>query len=87
MKFEIEIPEEEIRNEVSKKIHTAVKEYSSSYYVDDEVKKLLRKYWSDTVESLVQEELKNAEALRKVIRTAMENKVKAQLQALMRVEK
>ena len=83
MKLEVEITEDEIRSAIERKIRVAVAEYSDRYGMDRDIKDMIQKNWGVIAEKIIVEELANSGKLRERIRTILENKIKAQLQAVM----
>jgi phage terminase small subunit len=87
MKLQIEVTEEEIKSAIERKIRVAIADETNSYKADAYIKEMVKKYWAETVEKLVKQELLNAPKMQEKINFAIEAKLKGQLQALMQVKK
>ena len=86
MKLEIEVTEEQIKSAIERQVRVAIAEYSKAYWNEQGIKDAIKKYWQETVEKVVLEELSNSTAIRAKVQTAMENKMKAQLTAMLKVK-
>ena len=87
MKLEVEVTEDEIRSAIERKIRTAVAEHANGYWVEQGIKDTIKKYWQDTVEKIVKEEVENSSKMREVIQKSLENKIRAQLNVMLREKK
>jgi phage terminase small subunit len=87
MKLQIEVTEEEIKSAIERKIRVAIADETNSYKADAYIKEMVKKYWAETVEKLVKQELLNAPKMQEKINAAIEAKLKGQLQALMQGKK
>lgn len=87
MKMEIEITEAEIKATVERKVQKAIADESNSWRVDTYIKKRVDEYWAVAVDALIQEQLGDSANLREKIRTIIENKLRAQITALMKEKK
>ena len=86
MKLEINITEEEIKSAIERKIRVAVADETNSYKADAFIKEQVKKLWASTVEAAVLECLQDAPAIKAKIQAAIENKLKGQLTAMMKVK-
>lgn len=82
MKLEIEVSESDIKSAIERKVRVAVAEYGNSFYSEAYIKDAIKKHWQDAVDSMIKEALADSDALREKINKALENKIKAQLQAV-----
>ncbi len=87
MKLEIEITEDEIRSAVGRKVRTAVADQTNQWGVDNYIKDKIKAEWKSVVDALVHEELSNSDKLRDKIAKSIEDKLKGQLNALLKVKK
>lgn len=92
MLFEIEITEEEIKNEIDRNIKDvmikkSVLEYINSYWVEQEIKNVIKKCWKESIEDIVRKEVENAPEMRERIKRQLENKIRRQLEFLIKENK
>lgn len=87
MKLEIEITEEELRSAVERKVRTAVADQTNQWNVDSYIKEQVKNHWQKAVDSLVFECLHDSAALREKIRVQVENKLRAQVAAAIKLAK
>jgi hypothetical protein len=87
MKLEIEITEAEIKSAIERKVRTAVADESNAWRVDDYIRQQVKAHWQAAVDSLIQEQLSNSARLKEKIQTAIENKLRGQITALMKEKK
>jgi ribosome-interacting GTPase 1 len=84
MKLEIEIAEDDIRDAIKKKIDYILTVVSSSYSNEEAIEDLIKKHWKENMVRIVEEEMKNEDALRAKIQKALENKIRAQMARLLK---
>ena len=84
MKLDIEITEEEVRSAIERKIRVAVAEYSASWPAETYIKATIKKYWNELTDKVIKEEIENLPVLRTKVQGALENKIRAQLQKVMK---
>ena len=87
MKLEIEIPEEEIRSAMERRVRTAIVEQSNQWNVDRYIKDQVAEHWKATVDVMVQEALKDSSTIQEKIRLAIENRLKNQLTLMLKAKK
>lgn len=81
MKLEIEITEEELRSAIEHKVRTFVADQTNSYGTDIYIKEQVKAHCKATVDALIEEALRDSEALREQIATELEKMLRAQLAA------
>lgn len=86
MKLEIEITEEEIKSAVERKVRSAIADQTNQWGTDCYIKDTVRAKWKAVVDSMVEEELRNAPKMREKIMATIEAKIKGQVTALMRAK-
>lgn len=86
MKLEIEITEAELKSAVERKVRTAVADQTNQWNVDQYIKEQVKKHWQGTVDALVLEMLNDSQVMKDKIRAAIENKLRGQITALMKVK-
>ena len=84
MKLEVEITEAEIRSAIERKIRVAVAQHANGYWIEQGIKDVIKKFWQETVEKIVKEEVENSTKMREIIQRSLENKIKGQLTALLK---
>lgn len=84
MKIELEITEDEIRSALERKVRVAIADQTNQWSVDDFIKQRVKIYWQETADKLIKESLANSKTLKEKIEGAIERKLKAQINALMR---
>lgn len=84
MKLEIEITEAEIKSAIERKIRVAVADEVNGWNADNYIKEQVRKYWKEVADKAVKDACNDAPELRKKIMTALENKIKGQLTAVLK---
>ena len=87
MKLEIEITEEEIKSAMERKVRTAIADQTNQWGTDAYIKACVTEHWKKSVDTMVQELLKDAPAMRKKITESIEAKLRAQLNQAMKVTK
>jgi len=87
MKIEIEVTEDEVKSAIERKIKTAIAEHANGYWVEQGIKDTIKKHWQDTVEKLVKEEVENSPKMRDMIQKSLENKIRAQLNVMLKEKK
>jgi len=84
MKIEVEITEEEIRSAIARKVRVAIADQTNQWSVDDYIVKAVKNAWQSAADNLVRECLANSEKLKEKITTAIERKLKSQINKLMK---
>ena len=84
MKLEIDIPENEIEKFASEKVKILVRDYAQSFWLESEIKDKIKKLWNEYTDKIIKEELENMEEIHTQVKRAMENKIKARLEKLMK---
>ena len=87
MKLEIEITEAEIKSAMERKVRTAIADQTNQWNVDNYIKDQVKKHRQAAVESMVLEMLTDSPRMKEKIQTAIENKLRGQITALMREKK
>ena len=87
MKLEIEITEEEIKSAMERKVRIAIADQTNQWGTDAYIKTCVAEHWKKSVDTMVQELLKDAPAMRKKITESIEAKFRAQLNQAMKVTK
>jgi len=90
MKLEIEIPEEDLKGMLESKIKVLVSgyldSYAASYYTEQGLRDEIKRQWEATASALIKEEVENSAKMREMIKKSMENKIRGQLNFLMKTE-
>ena len=84
MKLEIEITEEEIKNAIERKIRVAIADQNQAYNADDFIKARVKAIWTEAVDRVATELIGDSKALQDKIDKAVENKVKARVNAMLK---
>jgi hypothetical protein len=87
MKIEIEISEDEIRDAVSRKVRVAIADQTNQWSIDDFIRKQVKNLWPEIVTKMIKDELGKSEVIRGKIVLTIENKLKAQVNAIMKASK
>lgn len=87
MKLEIEITEEEIKSAVERKVRVAIGDQTNQWGTDQYIKDRVKAEWKSTVDGMVHEILTNSEVMRAKIVKSIEDKLRGQLTAVMKVKK
>ena len=88
MKLEIEVTEAEIKDAIERKSRIAIAEYTDRTWLNDPfIRKLLQKYWEETVEKVIKEQCENSDAIKAIVIKRIEAKIQGQVTALMKVKK
>lgn len=86
MKLEIEVTEDEVRSAIERKVRVAISEHVENYWTQNSIKEVIKKHWSDAVDSIVCEELANSDKIREAVQKSLESKIKSQLTALLKAK-
>ncbi len=86
MKLEIEVTEDEVRSAIERKVRVAMSEHVENYWTQNSIKEVIKKHWSDAVDSIVREELANSDKIREAVQKSLESKIKSQLTALLKAK-
>ena len=81
MRIEVEIPEEELRAAIQRKITDAIAVILNSYTTDNYIKERVKLQWRQAVDALVLEALSDHKELRALISAEVERKLRLQLAA------
>lgn len=84
MKFEIEIPEDDLVAAIEKKVRQYVAAEAASWQVGEYIRDRIRERWKATADSVITEVLDNGPELRAKIAEEIEKKLRAQLTAALR---
>jgi len=84
MKFEIEIPEEELVAAIEKKVRQYVAAEAASWQVGEYIRDRIREKWKAAADLVIAEVLDNGPELRAKIAEEIEKKLRAQLTAALR---
>lgn len=84
MKFTFEIKEDDLKALLAEKVKQAVEDYAKSYRVEHYIREQLAKQWENAASSLVKEALQNSPKMRTQIALALERKIKAQLEKVIK---
>ena len=84
MKFEIEIPEDELVAAIEKKVRQYVAAEAASWQVGEYIRDRVRERWKATADLVIAEVLDNGPELRAKIADEIEKKLRAQLAVAMR---
>lgn len=87
MKLEIEITEDEIKTALERKVRVAIADQTAQYSVDAYIKEQVKLHWQGAVDSLVKEALLDTPRLKEKVANEIEKKLKAQLNAALRISK
>lgn len=84
MKFEIEIPEDELVAAIEKKVRQYVAAEAASWQVGEYIRDRIRERWKATADLVIAEVLDNGPELRAKIADEIEKKLRSQLAVAMR---
>jgi hypothetical protein len=84
MKIEFEIPEAEIESAAKSAAAKAVMERVHRWTTNDDIAGKVRALWGAEIDKQISEALDNSDALKEKIAAAIERKLKAKIDALMR---
>ena len=88
MKIEIEIKPHEIKEAIERKARLAIAEYTNQQWLNDPViKAKIKNYWTETVDSIIKEQIENSDYIRAEVIKKIEAKIQGQVTALMKVKK
>ena len=88
MKIEIEVTEAEIKDAIERKARQAIAEYNDKKWLNDPViSASIKKYWLETVDKIVKEQVEDSDAIRQSVIAKIEAKIQGQVTALMKVKK
>ena len=88
MRITIEVREDEIREAIERKARVAIADYTNQAWLHDPaIKAEIKKFWSDTVTKIIQEEIANSPAIRQKVVGMIEAKLRGQVQSLMKEKK
>ena len=85
MKLEIEITEAEIKSAIERKIRVAIADEVGGWNADNYIKEQVKKRWKEVADDAIREACNDAPALRRKIMATLENKIKGQLAAVLKV--
>jgi hypothetical protein len=84
MKVEVDISEDEIKSAIERKLRVAIAQHADNYHTETHIRDTVKKYWNESVDKIVQEEIENLPAIRAKVVAALENKIKNQLTKVMK---
>ena len=85
MKLEINITEAEISDAIQRKARIAIAEYTDQeWFRNDEIRAKIKQFWNDTVDKIIQEELKKSPEVKAKVVKMIEQKLQAQVTKLMK---
>ena len=85
MKIEIEVTEAEIKDAIERKARLAIAEYNDKKWLNDPViNAAIKKYWTETVDKIIKEQVENSDAIRQSVIKKIEAKIQSRVTALMR---
>ena len=84
MKLEVEIPEQEIKDALERKVRQAIAEQNTSWNAANEIKDRTKKAWCEAVESLLAEILGDSEELKRMVAAEVEKRIKARVTAALK---
>lgn len=87
MKLEIEVSESEIKDALQRHIRTAIADRINTWESKNYVKEVVQQEFDDAVQRIVKEVFSDHPRIREEVETAIRNKLKAQVTALMRGKK
>jgi hypothetical protein len=88
LKIEIEVTEAEIKDAIERKARLAIAEYNDKKWLNDPViAASIKKYWTETVDKIVKEQVENSDAIRQSVIAKIEAKILGQVTALLKVKK
>lgn len=88
MKIEIEVTEAEIKDAIERKARQAIAEYNNKKWLNDPViHAAIKKYWAETVDKIVKEQVEDSDVIRQSVIKKIEAKIQGQVTALMKGKK
>ena len=88
MKIEIEVTESDIKDAIERKARLAIAEYNDKKWLNDPIiAASIKKYWVETVDRIIQEQVADSDAIRQSVIKKIEAKIQGQVTALMKVKK
>ena len=88
MKIEIEVTESDIKDAIERKARLAIVEYNDRKWLNDPIiAASIKKYWSETVDRIIQEQVADSDTIRQSVIKKIEAKIQGQVTALMKVKK
>jgi len=86
MKVEIEVSEDDIKQELQKKVSEAIKEKLNSWGTEAIIKKAVHEAFCAAITPEIERQLKDSNHIKEKIRLEIERKLKRQINALMNLE-
>ena len=87
MKIEVEITEAEIKSAIERKIRVAITDEVNGWNADNFIKTQIKQHWREVADKEIQRACADSDLLRGKIMSALEDKIKGQLTAMMKVKK
>lgn len=87
MKFEIEIPEQEIKAAVERQVRIAISDHIRGYGAGTYIRDQVKAHWTTAVNALIEEALADSDKLKEKIHAEIERKLRLQLAAAMKKAK
>ena len=88
MKFEIDFPDDQIKEQLDGVVKLAVKNTVTGYSIQEQIKKQLKEMldraYNQALDFLILEEMKNSEQVKAMVKEVMTKKIKARLDKLMK---
>ena len=88
MKFEIDFPDDKIKEELDGVVKLAVKNTITGYGIQEQIKRQLKEMldrnYSQALDFLILDEMKNSEQVKAMVKEVMTKKIKARLEKLMK---
>ena len=88
MKFEIDFPDDKIKEELDGVVKLAVKNTVTGYSIQEQIKRQLKEMldrtYGQALDFLILEEMKNSEQVKAMVKEVMTKKIKARLDKLMK---
>lgn len=87
MKLEIEVKEDEIKSAIERQVRSSIANQTQGWQVTDYIRDQVKIEWKIAADNMVKEILSDLPAMREMIRTAIEAKLRGQLNAAMKAAK
>jgi uncharacterized membrane-anchored protein YjiN (DUF445 family) len=86
MKVEIEVSEDDIKRELQKKVHEAIRDKLSAWTIEAMIKKAVHDTIGEAIIPEIERQLKDSDRIKESIRLEIERKLKRKITALMNLE-
>lgn len=84
MKIQVTVTEEAIRSAIESKVKLAINEATNGYSADNYIKEQVKLHFKSSVDTLIQDVLKNSPKLREKVTAEVEKKIRSQLAAVIK---